>query len=84
MLLQRTTVSGGVQHDWVLRSLSACICRCGKSAVEVTGPHSPAEQHVNYEIEVGYVKVGKRPASGQKENVSHVSCPDMWLHNILC
>ena len=40
--------------------IETCFCwpsRCYKSDVKVTGPHSPAQEHVNYEIEAGYVKV---------------------------
>jgi hypothetical protein len=33
------------------------LCRCERNDVRVTGPHSPAEEHVDYEVEVGYVKV---------------------------
>ncbi len=43
-----------------LSTVETCFCwpsRCYKSDVKVTGPHSPAQEHVDYEIEAGYVKV---------------------------
>ncbi len=40
-----------------LIDMICCTCRCYRSDVKVTGPHSPAEEHVNYEIVAGYVKV---------------------------
>ena len=48
--LQVTVLTTSMAH-W------PCLCRCERNDVRVTGPHSPAEEHVDYEVEVGYVKV---------------------------
>ncbi|CAL5219979.1 g1917 [Coccomyxa viridis] len=46
------------------------MARCYRSDVKVTGPHSPAEEHVDYDIVAGYVKghydmTAPAPKSGQ-------------------
>ena len=35
------------------------MCRCERSNIKLAGPKTPAEQHVDYEIEAGYVKVSQ-------------------------
>lgn len=47
-----------------------CLCRCERNDVRVTGPNSPSEEHVNYEVEVGYVKV-RVPAPSRAAYVMH-------------
>ena len=38
---------------------SGWLCRCERSDIKLSGPQTPAEQHVDYEMEAGYVKVSR-------------------------
>lgn len=61
MHLMRKTKCAELRHlhasspIWCL--IYAANHRCYRSDVKVTGPHSPAEEHVDYDIAAGYVKV---------------------------